>query len=225
MKKKDFIWGGLLLFIIVFLIYPTTHNLFLSATKSHPYLMGFVKVSILATMGELLAIRISSGEFKKTSGMIYRFIVWGFIGMVFVIVFDIFAGGVTFVTQKGLLPHPENSSIFKFTNAFFTSAIMNLTFAPTFMAFHRVTDTYIDLGEGKLSKIKAIQISQVIKTIDWSGFINFVVLKTIPIFWIPAHTITFMLPPEYRVLVAAFLSIALGAILAFAKGKKEPLKS
>jgi hypothetical protein len=42
-------------------------------------------------------------------------------------------------------------------------------------------------------------------------------MKTIPLFWIPAHTITFSLPPEYRVLMASFLSIALGGILAFAK--------
>ena len=52
------------------------------------------------------------------------------------------------------------------------------------------------------------------------GFVSFVLMKTIPIFWIPAHTITFLLPSEYRVLSAAFLSIALGAILAFAKKKK-----
>ncbi|MCX7905011.1 MAG: Mpv17/PMP22 family protein, partial [Caloramator sp.] len=51
-------------------------------------------------------------------------------------------------------------------------------------------------------------------------FISFVVLKTIPFFWIPAHTITFLLPSEYRVLMASFLSIALGAILSLAKRKK-----
>jgi hypothetical protein len=62
-----------------------------------------------------------------------------------------------------------------------------------------------------------VTLSEVIKRIDWDGFVSFVIMKTIPIFWIPAHTITFLLPPEYRVLSAAFLSIALGAILAFAK--------
>jgi hypothetical protein len=42
---------------------------------------------------------------------------------------------------------------------------------------------------------------------------------------IPAHTITFFLSAEYRVLRAAFLSTALGAILAFAKsrhGSQDP---
>ena len=60
--------------------------------------------------------------------------------------------------------------------------------------------------------------------IDWNGFVSFVVVKTIPLFWIPAHTVTFMLAPEYRVVVAAFLSIALGGILSFAKKKGSQTK-
>ena len=95
---------------------------------------------------------------------------------------------------------------------------MNLTFAPTFMAFHRYTDTYIDLSfEGK----KNITPSDVVSRIDWNGFVSFVLLKTIPFFWIPAHTVTFMLPPEYRVLTAAMLSIALGILLSLGKLKSK----
>jgi hypothetical protein len=59
----------------------------------------------------------------------------------------------------------------------------------------------------------------VIDRIDWPGFYTFVVGKTVPFFWIPAHTITFLLPSAYRVLWAAYLSIALGAILAYARRK------
>jgi hypothetical protein len=44
-------------------------------------------------------------------------------------------------------------------------------------------------------------------------------MKTIPFFWIPAHTLTFLLPSEYRVLAAAMLSIALGLILTITKKK------
>jgi hypothetical protein len=88
------------------------------------------------------------------------------------------------------------------------------------MLFHRVTDTFIDLGSGNLSKIMKVKLGDVIGKIDFKGFISFVVIKTIPIFWIPAHTVTFMLAPEYRVLMASFLSIAMGGILAFAKRRK-----
>jgi hypothetical protein len=55
-----------------------------------------------------------------------------------------------------------------------------------------------------------VEFKAVMGRIDWHGFVSFVVLRTIPLFWIPAHTMTFLLPPEFRVLMAAVLSIALG---------------
>jgi len=36
-------------------------------------------------------------------------------------------------------------------------------------------------------------------------------------FWIPAHTLTFTLPSELRVICAALLAVILGAILGLAK--------
>jgi hypothetical protein len=43
--------------------------------------------------------------------------------------------------------------------------------------------------------------------------------KTIPFFWYPAHTVTFLLPSEQRVLFAALLGIALGVLLALSSKK------
>jgi hypothetical protein len=43
-------------------------------------------------------------------------------------------------------------------------------------------------------------------------------------FWIPAHTITFMLPVSLRILFAAALGIVLGIILALASQKGEPIE-
>jgi hypothetical protein len=65
-------------------------------------------------------------------------------------------------------------------------------------------------------------LGQVVAQIDWQDLVGFVCLRTIPSFWIPAHTVTFLLPPEYRVLYAAFLSIALGVVLALAKRGQSP---
>lgn len=190
--------------------------MFAELTIAHPYFMGFVKFAVLATIGELFAIRITAGRWKTPPGLAYRSIVWGALGMSIVLMFEIFFAGTTSALSRGLLYGGKGAEqvIWK---AVFTSAIMNLTFAPTFMAFHRVTDTMIDMvcGEGK--RLSDIRLAEVTKRIDWQGFISFVVLKTIPFFWIPAHALTFLLPPEYRVLVAALLSIALGAILAYAK--------
>jgi len=220
MKKgtpQTIIWILIIALFSAMLIIPATREVFLAATKAHPYLMGFIKFAILATMGELLAIRIASGNWNAPKGLQWRSIIWGLIGMLITLIFQIFSGGVTFAMTGGLLPGGNNTFIF----AFFVSSIMNLTFAPTFMAAHRFTDTWIDLYyEGK----RKLRRTDVTKRIDWNGFVPFVVIKTIPFFWIPAHTITFLLAPEYRVVVAAFLSIALGGILSFAKKKGNQTK-
>jgi hypothetical protein len=213
LKKGDFIWVAALAAIVAFMVVPATNEIFNDLTASMPYVMGFVKFAILATMGELMALRIVTGDYKKPAGLVWRMVIWGLIGMLITLMFNVFAGGVVSAQAKGYLPFEGNSFAF----AFFTSTIMNLIFAPTFMAFHKYTDTFLDLKAERGGKIS---IKDITEAIDWYGFVSFVLMKTIPFFWIPAHTITFLLPGEYRVLVAAFLSIALGAILAFAKRKK-----
>lgn len=210
MKKNDYIWLTLLLAIVLFLIIPATRELFKLATQTYPYIMGFIKFAILATMGELLTIRIINKKWIKPAGLIYRILVWGFLGIVIVLVFDLFNSGVEKLLMKGKLPGRPSG----LTLAFFTSFLMNMIFAPTMMAFHSITDSYIDLSY-KNSDLK-VNMKTVVNKIDWSHFVSFIILKTIPLFWIPAHTITFLLPETYRIITAAFLSLALGAILAFA---------
>ncbi len=215
MKKGDFIWGALLLAFILILVIPSSRTAFITFTTNAPLIGGFLKFFVLATMGELLAIRITTRDWSFPNGMIYRSIIWGFLGVVITLIFNIYGVGITVAMEKGLLPGAGSALAF----AFLTSSIMNLTFAPSFMAFHRVTDTIIDIKYEKPGE--KINLKEVVTRIDWYGFISFVVGKTIPFFWIPAHTMTFLLPGEYRVIAAAFLSIALGAILAFSKKKKS----
>lgn len=216
MKKGDYIWLSALLAIILILIIPNTRYVFIEVTKAHPFFMGFIKLTILATMGELLANRIINKKWVKPVGLQYRAFIWGLLGIVFVVVFEVFAAGTIYILQTGLVPLSSTSSI---GFALIASTIMNVTFAPTMMAFHRISDTYIDNMYKLVDRRKGLGSFKLINQIDWSNFVSFVVLKTIPLFWIPAHTITFLLPPEFRVLMAALLSIALGAILAFAKRK------
>jgi hypothetical protein len=215
-RKGDFTWLAGLLLIAFLLLYPATHELFVRLTKGYPYIMGFVKVAILATMGELLTLRIITGKWRQPFGLPYRAFVWGLLGTSFVLVFEIFASGTMVAINKGLLPSGAGV-VAQVLPALFTSAAMNLVFAPTMMAFHRITDTYIDLAQGTPGKLGQVTLQAVVTQINWHNFIGFVIIKTIPLFWIPAHTITFLLPPEYRVLMAALLSIALGVILSFAK--------
>lgn len=211
MKKTDIPWGLTLFALAFFLLYPLTRDLFIGFTSAHPYLGGFLKFAILATLGELLAIRIVTGNWTMPRGVGYRMVVWGFLGMAIVLVFTIYSSGVGTAMEKGLLPGQGSNLVF----AFVTSTIMNLTFGPVMMVFHRISDTYIDLRYRGNSE--RIRLADVMEHIDWHGFYSFVLCKTIPLFWIPAHTITFLMEPEYRVLLAAALSVALGLILAFSK--------
>ena len=216
MRKGDIIWGLLLAAIVAFLVIPATNKIFTSATASYPFLMGFIKFAILATMGEFLAIRIIKGAWQKPIGFIYKTAVWGVLGVIIVYMFKLFPAGVSATVESGLLPIGDG--VFgTILIALITSTVMNLTFGPMFMAAHRVTDGFID-GRCKKQKVKVIEI---VKNTDWAEFIRFVLGKTIPFFWIPMHTISFLLPGEYRVLSAAFLSIALGGILAYAKRRGE----
>lgn len=216
MKKDDFIWFAALCAVSAFLLVPSLHEIFVTQTKAHPYLMGFAKFAILATMGELLSLRILFGKWTKPIGMAYKILIWGIIGMLIVLMFGLFSSGVAGLEAQGLLFTAPGFIGALFT-AFFISAFMNLTFAPVFMATHRFTDTYIDMK----AENKYVTPAQVVDAIDWKGFIRFVVGKTVPFFWIPAHTATFLLPPTYRVIAAAYLSIALGLILAYARRKKS----
>lgn len=137
--------------------------------------------------------------------------------MAFAFVFPLFDGGIkTIFNHQDIVQHEFFN---KLIYAFIISLSMNVIFAPTFMMFHRFTDTYIDLAEGKLKNIGNVEFNQVIKKIDYQFFFSFVILKTIPLFWIPAHTITFILPATYRVLMASYLSIALGILLSLKKAK------
>lgn len=212
MKTKDVVWFIVLVLISLFIFLPFTNPIFINLTTRYPYMMGFIKTMILASMGEMLVKRIKTGSYFKDPGLWLKAIVWGFLGMVFVFVFPLFDGGIRSIFNNLVIFN--NNLLNSFIYALVVSMSMNLLFAPTFMMLHRITDTYIYLSEGKISRMIKIPLNDVIGAIDFKFFFSFVILKTIPFFWIPAHTITFVLPPVYRVLMASYLSIALGVLLS-----------
>ena len=209
--KYDLLWVFAVGIVMVMMLVPPMADGYQWMNVNFPYMTAFLKFMILAPMGELLARRIRTGRWKVPSYIIARALVWGFLGMVIALAFQLFSGGVMAAIEKGFLPQSESALL----NAFMISAIMNVIFAPVMMAFHRFTDTFFDLRSEGASPTLNI----VVERIDWGQFFAVIVAKTIPFFWIPAHTITFLLPVEYRVMMAAVLSIALGMILALAKRK------
>lgn len=213
LKKADFIWLAALLVWVIILVLPVSREIFMDFTKAHPYIGGFIKFAILASMGDLLGIRLQKGDYYIPKGFIYRAVVWGIIGMMVALVFTVFMEGAGAAQKAGLLPF-EGVAL---AQAFFGSAIMNLTFGPMMMAMHKFTDLYIDSMYEKSGKIT---LSYLVDKVDWHSLVEFSWAKTCTFFWIPAHTIVFMLPSVYRVLISAFLSIALGLLLSIAKRRK-----
>jgi hypothetical protein len=221
MKLKDILWLLVIVVITAFVLMPSTKPIFNELTMKYPYIMGFIKTAILASMGEILVSRIKTGRYFSGKGFMMKSIVWGFLGMIFVLIFKVFSSGVIAAQSASLLPSIQQQTFIQtLLTAFLISVIMNLFFAPSFMLLHRITDGYIELGSGTLKGIRQVRLKHVIERIDFQSFIHFVILKTIPFFWIPAHTITFILPETYRVLMAAYLSIALGILLTLAKSRK-----
>jgi fucose 4-O-acetylase-like acetyltransferase len=85
------------------------------------------------------------------------------------------------------------------------------------MLIHKITDTHIIKTGGTIRGLfSAINIDKILTEINWQHQWSFVFKKTIVFFWIPAHTITFLLPAELQVLFAALLGVILGVLLAFA---------
>ncbi len=215
MKKKliPFCCAVIVLGFTAVLVVPAWREIFKSATAAHPYLMGFIKFAFLAMVGELFAMRITLKEWTLPDGLIAKALVWGFLGAVLALLFKMYAGGVAAAIELGLLPGSDKGFLF----AFFSSVMINCTFCPTMMVFHKITDTAIAM---KYAGKSPINLTTIAKEIDWATLLNFTMAKTIPLFWIPAHTISFMLPGEYQIVMAAYLSIALGLILALG-GKKS----
>ena len=232
MKKGDVITGLLIILIFLpFILIPSLNEAYKQVNSSIPYLMSFLKFFILATIGEVLGSRIrQGGYYLKGFGLLPRAIVWGFLGISIKMAFVIFGEGAPYMLKTMGLTFPTDNPAVILENNFRTdgswlqllsdftvSVTMNIFFAPVFMTFHKITDTHIAMNGGFFVKcLRPIQFRKIITSMDWDVQWNFVFKKTIPVFWIPAQTLNFLLPGEYRVLVAAIYSIILGVILAFA---------
>lgn len=229
MKKQDLIFTlfvGLL--FVPFFVSGTLYQFYQQFNVEHPFVTGFLKFAILATTGEALGLRLREGVYNKPGfGLLPRAVVWGFLGLTIVMAFQIFsAGAPVFLAALGMegaaasLGGPMGP--LRILTAFAISVTLNLIYAPVMMTLHKITDTHIVNNNGTLSGLlRPIRFGEIFTGLNWNVQYNFVFKKTIPFFWIPAHTITFLLPSEFRVLFAALLGIALGVILAIGISKSK----
>lgn len=229
MKKND-AWFLAVSFAVFspFYFSKAVESFYFTATTQHPLMMSFAKFAVLATLGESIGLRISQGVYRKAGfGLLPRAIFWGFTGVLIKVAFVIFATGSPAVIDHFLYKLPAaplagELTIAKLGVAFTISACLNLLFAPLFMTLHKISDIHIDETGGTLSGyFSGIDCARILQKIDWSVMWGFVFKKTIPLFWIPAHTITFLLPPDFQVLFAALLGVILGIVLAVAGKQKQ----
>ena len=228
MKKADltFIVAVAILFAPFFLS-QGFYDFYTTFNAQHGMVMSFIKFAILSTMGEMIGSRINSGSYlPKAFGLLPRMIVWGLLGMGINMSMIIFSKGVPLFMEYMGMQHASQIiggplCLDKVWVALAISVAMNTIFAPVFMTFHKISDIHIANHQGFVKALfTPIPMANTLKALNWDAQWGFVFKKTIPLFWYPAHTITFLLPPNSRVLFAALLGVALGVVLALAKRKK-----
>ena len=231
MKKtltSDILFVSVLALLFVpFVMSECLYTWFKLASANHAFLMGFAKFAILATMGEMLGLRIRKGVYNEAGfGLVPRAVVWGFLGVAITAALMTFKAGVPQALYgaggKVVAAMSGGLTWWKLLGAFSISVMINAIFAPVFMVFHKITDTHIAQTGGTLKGFftNKLDFSNILQNLNWTVQWKFVFMKTIPFFWIPAHTITFILPNELQVLFAAVLGIVLGVIMSIAANKK-----
>lgn len=174
-------------------------QLYLNFLKFHPLFSSATQVAILGTLGELIAVRIRSGRWTfwgpGPGRLLLKILVWAFLGITFKYAFTGFFGFVHALVERGFwFSAADQVGIVR---ALSVSIFTNLLFGPIMMWFHRITDNLIER-----------------KQMDWSSLMR--AWKTLIWFWIPAHTVTFSLPHDFQVGLAAVWAVALGIILGIA---------
>ncbi len=238
MKRQDFLFLLLISSIIFpFVFISNLFDKFMLVSKEHAVITGFIKFMIIATIGEMIAYRIKTGNYiSKTFGLFPRAIIWGLLGVSIVFAFKIFSSGTPMLIEylgfANSIKSMEAKDIFdasqqglaleRIITAFGISFFLNIFYAPLLMVSHKITDTHIEMNKGSAKALWTnIKIVHILKNINWSILWGFVIKRMIPLFWIPAQTITFLMPSQFRILFAAFLGLVLGLILALANIKTK----
>jgi hypothetical protein len=171
-------------------------NWYVSAVTNHPIYMAMIQFAILGTLGEFISKWIFAKKifFPFTPAIaIWKMIEWAFLAVLIKAAFVGFAEGLVPALMNhtpAFLPKAAQGS---FLFAFFVSSLINIQFGLTLVIGHRILDNLP------------------LKVKNWKGIDKG--LLCLLWFWIPAHTITFMLPKVYQIGLAALWSVALGLLL------------
>jgi len=169
--------------------------------QAHPLLSAAVQFGLLGTCGEVAAASLKARRPALPCTplqLLAKVLAWAVLGLVIKAGFVGMKGFTRALLDHGLLPQFLQAGL---GWAFALSTLTNLFFGPQMMLFHRLEDNLILRRKGFEGMGSAL------RTLVW--------------FWIPAHTLTFSLPPEFQVGLAALWSLALGLILGLAAAQRS----
>ena len=178
--------------------------MYITIVQNYPIYAAMIQFAILGTLGGCIARCIQNKKiyFPLTiKEAIWYPITWAFLGVLIKLAFLGFRGFIDILVESEYLPYIFSDKGNKFLQAFALSTIMNLQFGPLLILLHRWLD-YLPFGKTNWENIDKALI-----TLLW--------------WWIPAHTITFMLPTDYQIGLAAFWSVVLGFILGLINKKGD----
>ena len=138
MKRTDLYFAIVMLAIFLpFFLSADIYAWYKTFNAEHAMIMAFLKFGILATLGEMLGCRISTGNYTTPAfGVLPRMVVWGVLGMAISMAMTVFSSGIpTFITSMGggelvAAFAAEGFSWGKLIVAFSISVMMNTFFAP-----------------------------------------------------------------------------------------------
>jgi hypothetical protein len=159
----------------------------------HPFLSAAFQFGLLGTLGEVAAASLKARRPTLPCSLLQllaKVMAWALLGLIIKAGFVGMKGFTRSLLDHHILPAFLDSGL---GWALALSTLTNLFFGPQMMLFHRLEDNLILCRRGFDGMAPALW------TLAW--------------FWIPAHTLTFSLPGDYQVGLAALWSLALGVIL------------
>jgi hypothetical protein len=168
-------------------------NWYIELVSAHPILTAMAQFAVLGTLGDAASkwavVRRIFLPFGPGT-LLLKMMEWAFLAVCIKYAFVGFNGFIDALVQHQLLPETG-----RFGRAFAISLSMNLQFGPFLVIAHRLLD------------------NAVARKSNWSnldkGFLSLLW------FWVPAHTVTFILPKPFQIGLAALWSVMLGLILGF----------
>ncbi len=168
-------------------------NWYLEFVKVNPILSAVLQFAVLGTLGEVISRWIIKGKIYSpfpAKLIIWKAFVWSVLAVCIKYAFIGFNGFVDALIQHSMLPEMG-----LYLRAFAVSSLMNVQFGLFLVLFHRILDNLYP------RRSNWVNIDKSLYSLLW--------------FWIPAHTITFTLPKDYQIGLAALWSVVLGLILGY----------